>query len=127
MFLHDVGFDKLDIACEDTLTAPQHWDDEPFELIVSNPPYSIKWSEDGAPLINDPRFAPVGVLTPRSKANLAFIMYSLSWLAANGTAAIVRFPDIMYQGGAEQKIRKYLGDNNFIDCVIQFPASLTVS
>ena len=125
MFLHDVGFDKFDIACEDTLTSPQHWDDEPFELIVSNPPYSIKWAGDENPLlINDPRFAPAGVLAPKSKADLAFIMHSLSWLAPNGTAAIVCFPGIMYRGGAEQKIRKYLIDNNFVDCVIQLPSNL---
>ena len=125
MFLHDIEFDKFDIACEDTLTSPQHWDDEPFELIVSNPPYSIKWAGDENPLlINDPRFAPAGVLAPKSKADLAFIMHSLSWLAPNGTAAIVCFPGIMYRGGAEQKIRKYLIDNNFVDCVIQLPSNL---
>ncbi|NEX00452.1 type I restriction enzyme M protein [Pseudobutyrivibrio sp. NOR37] len=125
MFLHDVGFDKFNIACEDTLTAPQHWDDEPFELIVSNPPYSIKWEGDENPLlINDPRFSPAGVLAPKSKADMAFIMHSLSWLANNGTAAIVCFPGIMYRGGAEQKIRKYLVDNNYIDCVIQLPSNL---
>ena len=125
MFLHDVGFDKFNIACEDTLTSPQHWDDEPFELIVSNPPYSIKWAGDDNPLlINDPRFSPAGVLAPKSKADMAFIMHSLSWLAANGTAAIVCFPGIMYRGGAEQKIRKYLIDNNYVDCVIQLPSNL---
>lgn len=125
MFLHDVGFDKFNIACEDTLTSPQHWDDEPFELIVSNPPYSIKWGgEDNPLLINDPRFSPAGVLAPKSKADLAFIMHSLSWLAPNGTAAIVCFPGIMYRGGAEQKIRKYLVDNNFVDCIIQLPSNL---
>ena len=125
MFLHDVGFDKFDVACEDTLTSPQHWDDEPFELIVSNPPYSIKWAgSDDATLINDPRFAPAGVLAPKSKADLAFIMHSLSWLASNGTAAIVCFPGIMYRGGAEKKIRQYLVDNNFIDCIIQLPSNL---
>lgn len=125
MFLHDVGFDKFNIACEDTLTAPQHWDDEPFELIVSNPPYSIKWEGDENPLlINDPRFAPAGVLAPKSKADMAFIMHALSWLANDGTAAIVCFPGIMYRGGAEQKIRKYLVDNNYVDCVIQLPANL---
>ena len=125
MFLHDVGFDKFDIACEDTLTTPQHWDDEPFELIVSNPPYSIKWAGDeDATLINDPRFAPAGVLAPKSKADLAFIMHSLSWLASNGTASIVCFPGIMYRGGAEQKIRKYLVDNNYVDCIIQLPSNL---
>lgn len=125
MFLHDVGFDKFNIACEDTLTAPQHWNDEPFELIVSNPPYSIKWAGDDNPLlINDPRFSPAGVLAPKSKADLAFIMHSLSWLATGGTAAIVCFPGIMYRGGAEQKIRKYLIDNNYIDCIIQLPSNL---
>lgn len=125
MFLHDVGYDKFDIACDDTLTSPQHWDDEPFELIVSNPPYSIKWEgDDNTLLINDPRFSPAGVLAPKSKADLAFIMHSLSWLAPNGTAAIVCFPGIMYRGGAEQKIRKYLIDNNFIDCIIQLPSNL---
>ena len=125
MFLHDIEFDKFDIACEDTLTNPQHWDDEPFELIVSNPPYSIKWAGDENPLlINDARFAPAGVLAPKSKADLAFIMHSLAWLASNGTAAIVCFPGIMYRGGAEQKIRKYLVDNNFIDCIIQLPSNL---
>lgn len=125
MFLHDIEFDKFDIACEDTLTNPRHWDDEPFELIVSNPPYSIKWAGDENPLlINDPRFAPAGVLAPKSKADLAFIMHSLAWLASNGTAAIVCFPGIMYRGGAEQKIRKYLVDNNFIDCIIQLPSNL---
>lgn len=125
MFLHDVGFDKFDISCEDTLLNPAHWDDEPFELIVSNPPYSIKWVGDDNPLlINDPRFAPAGVLAPKGKADLAFIMHSLSWLAPNGTAAIVCFPGIFYRGGAEQKIRKYLVDNNFVDCVIQLPSNL---
>ena len=125
MFLHDIDFDKFDIAHEDTLLSPQHWDDEPFEVIVSNPPYSIKWEGDDNPvLINDPRFAPAGVLAPKSKADLAFIMHALAWLAANGTAAIVCFPGIMYRGGAEKKIRQYLIDNNFIDCVIQLPSNL---
>lgn len=125
MFLHDIGFDKFDVECEDTLTNPQHWDDEPFELIVSNPPYSIKWAGDENPLlINDPRFSPAGVLAPKSKADLAFIMHSLSWLASNGTAAIVCFPGIMYRGGAEQKIRQYLIDNNYVDCIIQLPSNL---
>ena len=125
MFLHDIDFDKFNIACEDTLISPQHWDDEPFEAIVSNPPYSIKWAGDDNPLlINDTRFAPAGVLAPKSKADMAFIMHSLSWLATNGTAAIVCFPGIFYRGGAEQKIRKYLVDNNFIDCIIQLPDNL---
>lgn len=125
MFLHDIDFDKFDIAHEDTLTNPQHWDDEPFEVIVSNPPYSIKWEGDNNPvLINDPRFSPAGVLAPKSKADLAFIMHSLAWLASNGTAAIVCFPGVMYRGGAEKKIRQYLIDNNFIDAVIQLPSNL---
>ena len=125
MFLHDINFEKFDIACEDTLISPQHWDDEPFEVIVSNPPYSIKWAGDDNPiLINDERFAPAGVLAPKSKADLAFIMHSLSWLASSGTAAIVCFPGVMYRGGAEKKIRKYLVDNNFIDTIIQLPGNL---
>lgn len=125
MFLHDIDYDKFNIACEDTLTSPEHWDEEPFEVIVSNPPYSIKWAGSDDPLlINDPRFAPAGVLAPKSKADLAFIMHSLSWLATNGTAAIVCFPGIMYRGAAEKKIRKYLIDNNFVDCVIQLPSNL---
>ena len=125
MFLHDIDYDKFDIAHEDTLMNPQHWDDEPFEVIASNPPYSIKWEGDDNPvLINDPRFSPAGVLAPKSKADLAFIMHSLAWLATNGTAAIVCFPGIMYRGGAEKKIRQYLIDNNFIDCIIQLPSNL---
>ena len=125
MFLHDIDYDKFDIACEDTLVSPQHWDDEPFEVIVSNPPYSIKWAgDDNAVLINDPRYSPAGVLAPKSKADFAFIMHSLSWLATNGTASIVCFPGILYRGGAEQKIRKYLIDNNFVDCIIQLPDNL---
>lgn len=125
MFLHDIDYDKFDIACEDTLVSPQHWDDEPFEVIVSNPPYSIKWAgDDNAVLINDPRYSPAGVLAPKSKADFAFIMHSLSWLATNGTASIVCFPGILYRNGAEQKIRKYLVDNNFIDCIIQLPDNL---
>jgi type I restriction enzyme M protein len=125
MFLHDIGYDKFDIACADTLTDPQHWDDEPFEAIVSNPPYSIHWEGNDNPLlINDPRFSPAGVLAPKSRADLAFIMHSLSWLSTNGTAAIVCFPGILYRSGAEKKIRKYLIDNNFIDCIIQLPDNL---
>ena len=125
MFLHDIDYDKFDIAHSDTLVSPQHWDDEPFEAIVSNPPYSIRWEgSDNATLINDPRFSPAGVLAPKSKADLAFIMHSLSWLATDGTAAIVCFPGVMYRGGAEKQIRKYLIDNNFIDCIIQLPDNL---
>ena len=125
MFLHDIDYDKFDIACEDTLLTPMHWDDEPFEVIVSNPPYSVKWAgDDNAMLINDSRYSPAGVLAPKSKADFAFIMHSLAWLASNGTASIVCFPGILYRTGAEQKIRKYLIDNNFIDCIIQLPENL---
>ena len=125
MFLHDIDYDKFDIGHGDTLTDPLHWDDEPFEAIVSNPPYSIKWDGDAnSLLINDPRFSPAGVLAPKSKADLAFIMHSLSWLATGGTAAIVCFPGIFYRGGAEQKIRKHLIENNFVDCIIQLPDNL---
>ena len=125
MFLHDVTFEKFDIALGDPLTDPAHWDDEPFEAKVSNPPYSIKWDGDANPLlINDPRFAPAGVLAPKSKADLAFTLHILSWLAVNGTAAIVEFPGVLYRGGAEAKIRKYLIDNNYVDTVIQLPPDL---
>ncbi|MEV8176503.1 type I restriction-modification system subunit M [Cellulosimicrobium funkei] len=125
MFLHDVNYEEFSIAHGDTLIEPAHWDDEPFEAIVSNPPYSIRWEGDANPLlINDPRYAPAGVLAPKSKADLAFTMHMLSWLAVNGTAAIVEFPGVLYRGGAEQKIRKYLIDNNYIDAVIQLPPDL---
>ncbi|HET8896856.1 MAG TPA: type I restriction-modification system subunit M, partial [Protaetiibacter sp.] len=125
MFLHDVNFEKFDIAHGDTLIDPAHWDDEPFEAIVSNPPYSTKWEGDANPLlINDPRYAPAGVLAPKSKADLAFTMHMLSWLAVDGTAAIVEFPGVLYRGGAERKIRKYLIDNNYVDTVIQLPPDL---
>ncbi len=125
MFLHDIGFEKFDIAHGDTLTSPKHNDDEPFEAIVSNPPYSIKWEGDtNGLLMGDPRFSPAGVLAPKSNADFAFIMHCLSWLATNGTAAIVCFPGIMYRSGSEQTIRQYLIDNNYIDCVIQLPKNL---
>jgi type I restriction enzyme M protein len=125
MFLHDVNYEKFDIAHGDTLLEPAHWDDEPFEAIVSNPPYSIRWDGDANPLlINDPRYAPAGVLAPKSKADLAFTMHMLSWLAVNGTAAIVQFPGALYRAGAEKKIRQYLVDNNYVDAVIQLPPDL---
>jgi type I restriction enzyme M protein len=125
MFLHDINYEQFDIAHGDTLIDPAHWDDEPFEAIVSNPPYSIKWEGDANPLlINDERYAPAGVLAPKSKADLAFTMHMLSWLAVDGTAAIVEFPGVLYRGGAEQKIRKYLVDNNYVDTVIQLPPDL---
>jgi len=125
MFLHDINYEKFDIAHGDTLTDPAHWDDEPFEAIVSNPPYSIRWDGDANPLpINDERFSPAGVLAPKSRADLAFVMHMLSWLAVNGTAAVVSFPGVLYRGGAEKKIRKYLIDNNYIDAIIQLPPDL---
>ncbi len=125
MFLHDINYEKFDIAHGDTLTEPKHWDDEPFDCIISNPPYSIKWEGDANPLlINDPRFSPAGVLAPKSKADLAFTMHMLSWLSTSGTAAIVEFPGVLYRSGAEQKIRKYLIDNNYVDTVIQLPPDL---
>ncbi|MDR0865364.1 MAG: type I restriction-modification system subunit M, partial [Candidatus Symbiothrix sp.] len=125
MFLHDINYDKFDIAHGDTLTDPKHWNKEPFDAIVSNPPYSIKWEGDAnSLLINDTRFAPAGVLAPKGKADLAFVMHILSWLSTTGTAAIVEFPGVLYRGGAEQKIRKYLIDNNYIDTIIQLPADL---
>jgi len=125
MFLHDINYNNFDVALGDTLIDPKHWDDEPFDAIVSNPPYSIKWEGDANPLlINDPRFSPAGVLAPKSKADLAFTMHMLSWLSTSGTAAIVEFPGVLYRGGAEQKIRKYLIDNNYVDAVIQLPPDL---
>jgi len=125
MFLHDIGYNKFDIQCEDTMINPQHWDEVPFDAIVCNPPYSHKWDGDSNPLlINDPRFAPAGVLAPKNYEDFAFILHCLHWLSANGTAAIVCWPGIMYRGGAEQKIRKYLIDNNYVDCIIQMPENL---
>ena len=125
MFLYDINYEKFNIAHGDTLKDPKHWDDEPFDAIVSNPPYSIKWDGDSNPtLINDPRFSPAGVLAPRSKADLAFTMHMLSWLSEIGTAAIVEFPGALYRGGAEAKIRKYLVDSNYVDTVIQLPPDL---
>lgn len=125
MFLHDINYNHFDIALGDTLLDPKHRDDEPFDVIVSNPPYSIKWKGDEDPvLINDERFAPAGVLAPKSKADLAFTMHMLSSLSADGAAAIVEFPGVLYRGGAEQKIRQYLVDNDFVDAVIQLPQNL---
>ncbi len=125
MFLHDIPFNHFNIAHGDTLMEPKHWDDEPFDAIVSNPPYSIKWDGDSNPiLINDVRFSPAGVLAPKSYADLAFTMHMLAWLSTTGTASIVEFPGVLYRGGAEQKIRKYLIDNNYIDTVIQLPPNL---
>lgn len=125
MFLHNINYDKFNIERGNTLLDPKHNNDKPFDAIVSNPPYSIKWvGSDDPILINDDRFAPAGVLAPKSKADFAFIMHSLSYLSSKGRAAIVTFPGIFYRGGAEQKIRKYLVDNNFVEAVIQLPDNL---
>lgn len=125
MFLHDVNYNHFDVQLGDTLLDPKHEQEEPFDAIVSNPPYSVPWSGDSdITLINDPRFSPAGVLAPRSKADFAFTMHMLSWLSTEGTAAIVEFPGILYRGGAEQKIRRYLVSNNYVDTVIQLPPNL---
>lgn len=125
MFLHNINYDKFSIERGDTLLDPKHGNEKPFDAIVSNPPYSIKWvGSDDPTLINDDRFAPSGVLAPKSKADFAFIMHSLSYLSSKGRAAIVTFPGIFYRGGAEKKIRQYLVDGNFVEAVIQLPDNL---
>lgn len=125
MFLHNINYDKFDIALGNTLMNPQFGDDKPFDAIVSNPPYSVKWiGSDDPTLINDERFAPAGVLAPKSKADFAFILHTLSYLSAKGRAAIVSFPGIFYRGGAEQKIRQYLVDNNYVETVIALAPNL---
>ena len=125
MFLHNVNYDKFNIQLGDTLTQPHFGDDKPFDAIVSNPPYSVKWvGSDDPTLINDERFAPAGVLAPKSKADFAFVLHALSYLSSKGRAAIVCFPGIFYRGGAEQKIRKYLVDNNYVETVISLAPNL---
>lgn len=125
MFLHNVNYDNFDIRLEDTLLKPQHMQDAPFDAIVSNPPYSLKWEgKENTILINDERYAPAGVLAPKSAADLAFTMHMLWHLSERGTAAIVEFPGVLYRGGDEKKIRQYLIKNNFVDTVIQLPANL---
>lgn len=125
MFLHNINYNYFSIKRGDTLLNPLHGKEKPFDAIVSNPPYSIKWiGNDDPTLINDERFAPAGKLAPKSKADFAFIMHSLNYLSSRGTAAIVCFPGIFYRSGAEQVIRKYLVDNNFIECIIALPENL---
>lgn len=125
MFLHNVNYDKFNITLGDTLIAPHFGDDRPFDAIVSNPPYSVKWIGDNDPtLINDDRFAPAGVLAPKSKADFAFVLHALSYLSSKGRAAIVCFPGIFYRGGAEKRIREYLVDNNFVETVISLAPNL---
>ena len=125
MFLHNINYDKFDISLGDTLLNPQYGGQKPFDAIVSNPPYSVNWiGSDDPTLINDDRFAPAGVLAPKSKADFAFVLHALSYLSARGRAVIVCFPGIFYRGGAEQKIRKYLVDNNFVETVIALPPNL---
>ena len=125
MFLHNINYDKFEMRLGDTLTEPHFKDDRPFDAIVSNPPYSVKWiGSDDPTLINDDRFAPAGVLAPKSKADFAFVMHALDYLSPKGRAAIVCFPGIFYRGGAEQKIRKYLVDNNYVETVISLASNL---
>jgi type I restriction enzyme M protein len=125
MFLHNINYDKFNITLGDTLRNPQFSDEKPFDAIVSNPPYSINWIGDGDPtLINDDRFAPAGVLAPKSKADFAFVLHCLSYLSSKGRAALVCFPGIFYRGGAEQKIRKYLVDNNYVETIISVAPNL---
>lgn len=125
MFLHNINYDKFNIALGDTLLSPHFGDEKPFDAIVSNPPYSVNWIGSGNPtLINDERFAPPGVLAPKSKADFAFVLHTLSYLSSKGRAAIVCFPGIFYRGGAEQKIRKYLIDSNFVETIISLAPNL---
>ncbi|MHA2787860.1 type I restriction-modification system subunit M [Corynebacterium sp. S7] len=125
MILHGVGYEHFDFYNDDTLKHPHHWDQQPFDAIVSNPPYSTSWDGDSDPvLINDERFTPAGVLAPKSDSDLAFVMHILSWLKDSGTAAVVSFPGVLYRGRAEQKIRKYLIDSGFVEAVIQMPPNL---
>ncbi len=125
MFLHNINYNKFNMQLGNTLTDPHFLDDKPFDAIVSNPPYSVKWvGADDPTLINDDRFAPAGVLAPKSKADFAFVLHALSYLSSKGRAAIVCFPGIFYRGGAEQKIRKYLVDNNYVETVISLAPNL---
>ena len=125
MFLHNVNYDKFNIQLGNTLEEPHFAEDRPFDAIVSNPPYSVKWiGNDDPTLINDERFAPAGVLAPKSKADFAFVLHALNYLSAKGRAAIVCFPGIFYRSGAEQKIRQYLVDNNYVESIISLAPNL---
>ena len=125
MFLHNINYDKFNIQLGNTLTDPHFGDEKPFDAIVSNPPYSVKWvGSDDPTLINDDRFAPAGVLAPKSKADFAFVLHALHYLSGKGRAAIVCFPGIFYRGGAEKKIRQYLVDNNYVETVISLAPNL---
>jgi type I restriction enzyme M protein len=125
MFLHNINYDKFNIKLGNTLTEPYFGDEKPFDAIVSNPPYSVKWiGSDDPTLINDERFAPAGVLAPKSKADFAFVLHALSYLSSKGRAAIVCFPGLFYRGGAEKKIRQYLVDNNYVETVISLAPNL---
>jgi len=125
MFLHNINYDKFNMKLGNTLINPHFGDEKPFDAIVSNPPYSVKWiGSDDPTLINDDRFAPAGVLAPKSKADFAFVLHALNYLSSKGRAAIVCFPGIFYRGGAEKKIRQYLVDNNYVETIISLAPNL---
>ena len=125
MFLHNINYDNFDIQLGDTLLNPLHRAFEPFDAIVSNPPYSIPWEGSKNPLlINDDRYAGPGVLAPDSTADLAFTLHMLRSLSESGTAAIVEFPGVLYRGGKERTIRHWLIENNYVDTIIQLPSNL---
>lgn len=125
MILHHIWYEKFDIKNADTLINPQHqelyWK---MDIIVSNPPYSVKWNPEDNNIIDDPRYTPAGVYAPKWNGDFAFIMHSLYHLKDNGVAAIVCFPWIMYRKGAEATIREYLVKNGFVEAVIQLPENL---
>jgi type I restriction enzyme M protein len=128
MFLHNISYDKFHIETGDTLTDPRLAEHAPFDAVIANPPYSITWvGSDDEALMKDERFSPAGVLAPKSKADFAFVMHALSYLSDKGRAALVSFPGIFYRGGAEQKIRKYLIDNNYVEAIIALPAKMFIS